>query len=116
MSEESSADLDFESVACVPHRIGPNRLASRATKDCPGFQIKAGAVGSAYKGVIRHAAARQRNPIVRTGIMQRIHFSAQPKNHYFSSGDGHRLTLAVGKIIQRAEWNPDRRRGQGVWE
>ena len=109
MNEESSADLDFESVAGAPHGIGPNRLASRATQGCSGFQIKTGAMGSAYQGVTRHASARQRNPIMRTGIMQRIDLFAQPKNHDFSSSNDDRLTLAVGEIVQPAERNPHRR-------
>ena len=110
MSESSWADFDFEGVACSPHGISPNRPASGATEDCPGFQIKTSAMRSAYKGVVRYDSSRKRNPIMRTGVMQRIDLFAQSKNRDFSSGHDNRLALAVGKIVQRAEWNTDGRR------
>jgi len=103
MSESSWADFDFEGVACSSHGIGPNRLASRAAEDCPGFQIKTSSVCSAYKGMVRHDSSRQRNPIVRTGVMQRIHLFTQSKDRDLSSSNDNRLTLAVGKIVQRSE-------------
>ena len=110
MSASSWADFDCEGVAGSPYRIGPNRLASRAAEDCPGFQIKTGSVRPAYKSVTRRYSSRQRNPIVRTGVMQRIHLFTSSKNRDFSSGYDDRLALAVGKIVQCAERNTDGRR------
>ena len=98
MSEEASADLDFEAVACLPHGIGPNRPTSGAAENRTGFEIKTGAVRSAYQGVARHDSSRQRNPIMRTGVMQCIHLFTQSKNRNFSSGYDDWLALAVGKI------------------
>ena len=110
MSESSWADFDFEGVACSPHGIGPNRPASRAAEDYPGFQIKTGSVRPAYKGVVRHDSSRQRNPIMRTGVTERIHLFTQSKNRDFSASNDNRFALAVGKIVQRAERNPHGRR------
>ena len=69
MSESSWANFNFKGVTCLSHGIGPNRPASRAAEDCPGFQVKTGPVRPAYKGVTRHDSSRQRNPIMRTGVM-----------------------------------------------